>query len=469
MKKIYITTSIPYVNGSPHLGHALELVQADCMIRAFKTASYDVYALTGTDENAQKNVVSALENGVTVSDFVTQNSLKFENLKNALNTSFNGFIRTTSQKHILGASKFFELCREDIYKKKYEGLYCLGCEAFYKDKELPDNYCVNHNMPLTTIQEENYFFKLSKYQYKLAEIIEKDTVKIFPEFRKTEILNFINKGLEDFSISRPTERMKNWGIEVPNDKSARMYVWFDALTNYLTGLDFYNDGKLYNSYWKNNPLRVHIVGKDIIKFHAIYWLAMLISAKQLLPTHEYVHGFITIDNQKMSKTLNNVIDPTTIIEKYGVDVLRYYLLSEIPALTDGDFSFTRLKQIYDSDLSNELGNLLMRLTTIAEKDFINIAHFEKNITPAIKLAQEYAFNEGIRSIWEEIKRINKEINDFAPWTKTAPERKDKIIDWLNKLNYIGYSLTPYMPETAEKILASTTGAIKKAQPLFPKI
>jgi methionyl-tRNA synthetase len=470
MKRAFISTSIPYVNAKPHIGHALELVQTDTLARAYRFNDYDVYALTGTDENAQKNVESAEKIGVTVQALVDENSKNFEKLKIPLNLNFDGFIRTTAEKHFLGAQKLWRLCEKDIYKKTYVGLYCVGCEAFYKDGEFENNVCPDHKRKLDLVSEENYFFALSKYQYKLAEIIESDTVAIHPNFRKQEVLNFINKGLEDFSVSRPAERMKGWGVPVPNDDAQRMYVWFDALSNYITALDFNNNGELFEKFWINNPKRIHVIGKDIVKFHAIYWIAMLISAKQMLPTEEYVHGFISVDGQKISKSLGNVIDPYELCQEFGTDAVRYFLLREIPSLTDGDFSYERMKQLYNSDLANELGNLISRLTNLGATDEIFLDDIDETpIQESIESALQFDFNKGLQIIWLKVKKLNKEMNEQEPWKKEADKRREFLINSLKDLRRVGVSLSIYMPSTSDRIIQATTGKIIKSSPLFPKL
>ncbi len=469
MKKVLITTSIPYVNGAPHIGHALELVQSDAMARAYREDGYDTYFLTGTDENAQKNVESAEKAGIPLQTLVDQNSERFQSLRDPLNLSFDQFIRTTSEKHMKGAQKLWDLCKKDIYRKKYSGLYCVGCETFYKEGEFEDNICPNHNRKLELVTEENYFFALSRYSEKIRDVIQSDMLKIAPTFRKQEMLNFIDKGLEDFSISRPVERMKGWGVPVPDDDNQRMYVWFDALANYITALDFAENGKLFQSYWNDNPNRIHVIGKDIIKFHAIYWIGMLLSAEIMLPTREYVHGFISVSGQKMSKSLGNVIDPYEVVEKFGTDAVRYYLLKEIPSLTDGDFSLDRMKQLYEADLANELGNLVSRVTTMASKDGLTV---ENNTEPDERIldkAKHFEFNQALEDIWKTVKELNKEINEKEPWKLSAEERKEHLESWLTKLYIVSTSLKPFMPGTADKIKTATSGKIEKIAPLFPRL
>ena len=471
MKKAYITTSIAYVNSSPHIGHALEVVQTDALARFYRLQNYDTYFLSGTDENAIKNVEAAEKEKIPVQKFVDKNSRLFFNLKHSLNLSFDQFIQTTILKHKNNSQKLWKLCNKDIYKKKYKGLYCTGCETFYKDKVFKNNICPEHNKKLEIVEEENYFFALSKYTQKLKKIYENNFIKVYPEYRKKEALTYINKGLEDFSASRPKKRTKGWGIPVPNDNSQTIYVWFDALANYITALDFSNQGTLFKKYWLNNNNKIHVIGKNITKFHLIYWPAMLLSAKLPLPSKIYVHGFITMSGKKISKTLGNVINPNDLVKKYGTDAVRYYLLREIPSLNDGNYSNKRMHEIYVSDLANELGNLVLRITNIAQQDKINIKKRKiKNIysKEEVVLFENFNFNKILENIWNNIKKINKSIDEFAPWKKSRDQRKEFIQKTLLQINTIGVKLQPFLPNTAEKIIKATEGDIKKIKALFPK-
>src|SRR3990172_6810474 len=316
--RFYVTTAIPYVNAAPHIGFAFEIVQADAIARYHRSIGDDTFFLTGTDENALKNVQSAEKSGIPVQKFVDQNSQRFEDLKGALNLSFDDFIRTTEERHVKGAQIFWEACNpDDIYKKTYKGLYCVGCEEFKTPKELVEGKCPEHGTVPEEVEEENYFFKLSRYQKQLEKLIEKDELKIIPETRKNEVLSFVRSGLEDFSISRTQERAHGWGIPVPGDPSQTLFVWFDALTNYITALGYGGDGKKFKKYWKENPQRVHVIGKGILRFHAVYWPAMLLSARIPLPSEIFVHGYLTVEGQKISKSLGNVVDPYALVEKYS--------------------------------------------------------------------------------------------------------------------------------------------------------
>lgn len=470
MKKFYITTSIPYVNAAPHIGHAMEFVQADAIARYHRLIGDKVYFLSGTDENALKNVQSAEEKGIKVQDLVKTNSDNFLNVAKRLNVSIDDFIRTTEKRHFEGASKFWSSCKpEDIYKKSYEGLYCLGCETFYTEKDLVDGLCPEHKKAPELVSEENYFFKLSNYQEYLEELISTNKLKIVPDFRKNEILAFIRGGLEDFSISRSVKRAKGWGIPVPNDNSQIIYVWFDALTNYITALDWENNGSLFTEFW---PADMHVVGKGITRFHNIYWPAMLKSAGILPPKSVFVHGYVTSEGEKISKSLGNVVDPIEYIDKYGVDAVRYYLLREIPAFSDGDFSQKRFVDVYNSELANGLGNLISRVAKLAEgltiqnKETILDGEY-KNLFEqcSFDLVTKWVFNNFVDS-------SNNRLNVVSPWKLEAndPVRIAVLTECVNNLRAAAYYLTPIMPETCEKITKTLEGEMKPLEKgLFGRI
>ncbi len=364
--KFYITTSIAYTNAFPHAGFALELIQADVLAHHHRLLGDDVFFLTGTDENGLKNFQAAEKAGKTPQEFVDGISAKFKELTRILNISNDDFIRTTDKKrHWPTVQKVWLKLKEndDIYKKKYKGLYCVGCEAFIKEKDLIDGKCPIHKKEPQILEEENYFFRLSKYQKKIKEIIEKEKIKIIPESRKNEILSFIRQGVEDISCSRSKENLK-WGVPVPDDNTQIIYIWLEALLNYISALDYAKNGPNFKKFW---PADIHCVGKDIFRFHSLLWPAMLLSLKLPLPKTIFVHGFITVAGQKMSKSLGNVIDPFELVKKYGVDPVRYYLLSEIPSTEDGDFTYEKFEKRYNSDLASGIGNLVARIRAMAGK------------------------------------------------------------------------------------------------------
>jgi methionyl-tRNA synthetase len=472
MKKIYITTAIPYVNAAPHIGFALELVQADALARFYRAQGTDVFFASGTDENSLKNVQAAEAEGISTQKLVDVNAKKFEDLKGALNISWDGFNRTSQPHHFAGAQKLWSLCRkEDIYKKTYRGLYCIGCEAFYAEEEIVGGKCPDGHINIEEVEEENYFFKLSNYQGYLEDLISKNKLKIVPNTRKNEVLSFIEQGLEDFSISRSVERAKEWGVPVPGDDSQVMYVWFDALTTYLTVLGFGKDEKLFREYWSSDITKIHVIGKGIIRFHAVYWPAMLASAGLPLPTDEFVHGYITVDGQKISKTLGNVIDPFELVEKYGVETVRFYLLREIPAWGDGDFSLSRFKELYNGELANGLGNLIARVARLASDTNLALPvkknfTFKKAVGDNLK---NFRFDQALISIWDAVSTLDKRINQEKPWELAGAELKTAITPIAQEIREIAFNLSPFLPDTSQKILGQFTGKISVQKPLFPRI
>ena len=471
-KKFYITTAIDYVNAFPHLGHALEKIQADVLARYHRFLGEEVFFLTGTDDNSLKNVQAAREEGIPVKKLVDRNAKRFRELKKTLNLSFDDFIRTTEKRHIKGAQKLWLACKKDIYKKVYRGLYCVGCEAFYKENELINGLCPEHKTKSELVEEENYFFQLPKYQNQLKKLIEKDEVKIVPQTRKNETLSFINSGLQDFCISRSAKRAHGWGIEVPGDPTQRQWVWFDALSSYINAPGYPEDDKKFKKYW---PADIHVIGKGILRFHAIYWTALLLSAKLALPKTIFVHGYLTSAGQKMSKSLANIVDPFELVKKYGTDPVRYFLLREIPPTEDGDFTGQKFEGRYNADLASGLGNLVARVITMAAK--FRIPAFAKsragkqnskiinNTWKNYKKALDnFKFNEALIAVWGLISWSDKYIEKERPWEGG----KEKVInDLLFALENIAQMLEPFLPETAEKILKQLK--TKKSQPLFPRL
>src|SRR3989344_8827091 len=308
MKPTFISTAIPYVNAPGHVGHALEFIQTDVIARYYRSLKRDVFFLTGTDENSLKNAKAAEQQGVSTKDLVDRNAAIFRSLADKLKISYDDFIRTTEPKHIKGAQKLWLACEDDIYQKTYRGLYCVGCEEFYQESELEDGKCPEHHTEPEVVEEENYFFRLSKYQEQLKAVFEKDIIKIIPSSRKNEIVSFLNSGLEDICISRSVERAKGWGIPVPGDNTQIIWVWFDALSNYINALGYGENDKKFEEFWQKSDAKVHVIRKGIARFHAIYWPGILLSAGISLPSTIFVHGYITVDGQKMSKTLGNVVD-----------------------------------------------------------------------------------------------------------------------------------------------------------------
>jgi len=474
MEKFYITTSIAYANAFPHIGFALESVQADVLARWNRSLEKEVFFLTGTDEHGTKIAKKAEEKGKSPQDFVDEISRKFLALTKILNISNDDFIRTTDKKrHWPVVEKFWKQLVDngDIYKKKYRGFYCSGCEAFIADRDLKDGKCSIHKKELEEVEEENYFFRLSKYQDTIKKKIEKDELKIIPETRKNEILGLIKQKLDDVSFSRSREKLK-WGIPVPGDNSQTIYVWADALVNYISALN-----NNFDKYW---PADIHCVGKDILRFHALVWPAMLLSLKISLPKKIFVHGFISVDGQKMSKSLGNVVDPFELVKKYGADVVRYYLLKEITSSEDGDFSYEKFERRYNSDLASGIGNLVARVKTMAEKVGFKPGNI-KDVEPRImktqkeykKALEDFKFNEALKPIWDLISFCDKYIEKEKPWEHSS--NSTQVLDnLLIVLDNISELLGPFLPETSEKIkkeIARKNSKFlnKKSPVLFPKL
>lgn len=434
--KFYVTTAIPYVNGRPHMGHAMEYIQTDVTARFHRQLGEDVYFLTGTDDNSLKNVLAAEKAGQPTADFVKAHAQVFKDMCQALEITNDGFIETACEAHHRGASKLWTACDpDDIYKKTYEGLYCVGCETFYTPDELDENGCCpEHKTKPEIVREENHFFRLSKYQDQIEELIASDTYRVVPEMRKNEILSFIRGGLEDISVSRSHQRAHDWGVPVPGDPEQVMYVWIDALSNYITGIDYGDDGagtdpeNLYTKYW---PCDAHMIGKGIIRFHAVYWPAFLLSAGLPLPRELFVHGYVNLGGEKMSKSLGAVVDPFELVEKYGVETVRYYMTRHIHPVHDSDFSYEALEAAYTADLANGIGNLMHRSLTMIEKHQegkIKAVETEEAGQPAIRelfdaifkdfedLMKRYEFQQAMARVWEGQRALDVYINEQKPWS-----------------------------------------------------
>ncbi len=394
---------------------------------------------------------------------------------------FDIFQKGSAQNHHLSSQKLWELCDKngDIYKKAYAGLYCIGCELFYEKDELNQNgECFEHpGKKLEKVTEENYFFKLSKYQYEIERLLESNTLAITPEVRKNEALSFVRQGLQDISISRSNQRAKNWGVQVPSDPQQKMYVWFDALNIYQSGVGLNWDEGMYKKWW---PADLHVIGKGILRFHAIYWPAFLLSAKLPLPKALFVHGYFTVNGQKMSKSLGNVVDPLTIIKKYGTDAIRYYLLSDIPATSDGDFSEKRLQEVYNADLANGLGNLIARIAKLCEtSDFVLMGSENKisghllTVETYSEALSQYRFNDALWFVWQKITILDKFINEQKPWelAKTNNAKlKPTLAHAVDQIQEIAALLEPFLPDTAKIIEEQFKGPkILSQKPLFPRL
>lgn len=493
-KKFYITTAIVYVNAPPHIGFALELLQADVLARYHRSIGEDTRFLTGTDEHGATVVKGAAKAGKDVKEFVDGIAEKVRDLTKILNISNDDFIRTSDQtRHWPGAQKFWrELAgRGDLYKKNYEGLYCVGHEAFMKKSDLVDGMCPLHKTEPEKIEEENWFFKMSKYKKEVKEKIENGELQIIPASRKNEILNLFEDA-EDVSFSRPSKDIK-WGVPVPGDDTQTMYVWADALTNYISALGYANNEDNFKKYW---PADIHLVGKDILRFHAMIWPTMLLSAELPLPKAIYVHGFITVDGEKMSKTIGNVVDPFALVEKYGSEVVRYFLLREIPSGGDGDFSYKKLEERYNGDLANGLGNLVQRVVTLIDDKMDGELIYKKEVVGGFNddeflgletfngYVNGFELHKALEHIWSRIGVANSFIDDRKPWVEVKEDDKrflETMTTLVVMIRHIAWLLMPFMPKTSEKIFEifgddkayplpdNHKFIVKKGEPLFPRI
>ena len=456
MSKFYVTTAIDYTNDVIHIGHSYQKLLADVLARYHRLIGDQTFFLTGTDEHGQKVEKSAKDKGIEPKKFVDEIAEADKKEWLALNVSFDRFFRTTDEDHVKFCQEFYlkSKANGDIYLSKYSGLYCEGCEAFIDVDDLVDGKCPFHpNKEPQKIEEENYFFRLSKYQDFLEKYIEEHKKFVIPETKRQEILSFIRHGLKDFSVSR---KNVNWGIPVPDDPGHTIYVWFDALINYLTyGVE--------ENCW---PADVHVLGKDNQRFHAIYWPAMLKSAGYELPRTILVHDFISLNGQKVSKSLGNVILPSELVNKYGVDGVRYFFLRHGPLTNDVDITLEKITDTYNSDLANGLGNLVARVAKLAERANFQFSifnfQFEKN-----KLLEEFKFNEALFEIWQEISQVDQQIEKDQPW-KT--KKTEDLVGYVEKIRTIATNLLPFMPQTAQKILDQFKGPeIKGGEVLFPRI
>ncbi len=475
MSNFYVTTSIPYVNSDPHIGFGMELVMADVLARYMRQHQTPTLFVTGTDEHGGKIAEKATELKLTPQEFSDQVSEKFRELTKTLNISNDRFIRTTDPEHEQRAQTIWKNLSKYIYKGKYSGWYCTGDEAYFSEEVVKANngICPAHNRPYEKLEEENYFFKLTAFAPQIKQAIETDSLKVVPEHRKNEIMSVINQGLEDISISRPKDKI-SWGVAVPGDTEQVMYVWFEALMNYITALG-YPDQPDFKDYW---PANVQIVGKDILRFHAAIWPGMLLALGLPLQKILFVHGFINVDGKKMSKTLGNVVAPEDIIKVYSADVFRYFFLRHIPSYEDGDFSWKRLESAYNDELADQLGNAVSRVAAMItnyQKGLIgDIPAPDHDIGPYHQSIDDCHFDRALDEVWEQVKGVNQYIEETKPWTiaKTgdASHLREVLAYAAASLLEVSSLLSPFMPETAAKIYEVFASGILKPLngPLFPK-
>lgn len=469
MGKFYITTTLPYVNSDPHIGFAMEIIRADVLARMHRMLGDEVFFNTGTDEHGQKIYQKAVAEGKDPQTYCDEYATKFGLLKSALNLSYDNFIRTTDKHHLTAAQEFWKLCeaKGDIYKKTYRVKYCVGCELEKTDSELVDGKCPLHPlMDLDNIEEENYFFKFSNYQQQLLDLYESHKDFVIPSFRLNEMKIFVKSGLMDFSISRLKSKMP-WGVEVPGDPTQVMYVWFDALVNYISALGWPEDQKKFSDFWPG----IQVCGKDNLRQQTAMWQAMLMSAG--LPTSKqiFVGGFLTSGGQKISKSLGNAINPIEWTDKYGTDALRHYLLAEVSVFEDTDVTKERFEEAFQRNLANGIGNLAARVATMAQKINLKVPEQRMGIREFVQdKTDKFRFDEALKFIWEDVKTADTLINQREVWKLTGEEQEFVLADLVRIIRQIAFDLSPFMPETAQKLINQFgSEEIKRGDNLFPRI
>lgn len=480
-KNLYITTAIPYVNGTPHIGNALDYLIADTWVRYQKQNGRTVRFQVGTDEHGNKIAAKAVEAGISPQEYTDKMYGNFEALMRKVGAEFTDFIRTTEGHHKGAVQYIWQQLKPHLYKDKYEGWYCMGHEAFFTEKEVTETngVCPDHQTQYERVSEENYFLRCSDFTEQIREAIEKDKMKIVPEFRKKEFLNLIKDGIPDVSVSRPRKSL-SWGVGVPDDPDQVMYVWLDALSNYITVLG-YPDKAEWQDYW---PADIQVIGKDILRFHAGIWPVILLGLGLTLPRKLLVHGFVNVGGAKMSKTVGNIVDPNEIIDQYGVDAFRYYFTRHVPTLDDGDFTWEKFETVYNTELANDLGNLVSRVMNMLDKyqsGVIGDAPLGEHDMQSYRDAfDNLEFDKALDDVWQMVRSLNKYIDDVKPWVVAKNRETDVdaeghlteiLAHCVGNLLQIADLLVPFMPDTASKIHGVfEEGVVKPLDGvLFPKI
>ncbi|UTX51537.1 methionine--tRNA ligase [Candidatus Saccharibacteria bacterium TM7i] len=481
-KQLYITTAIPYVNGTPHIGNALDYLLADIWARYQKQNGRTVRFQVGTDEHGNKIAAKAIEAGITPQAYTDSMYGNFENLMKKVGAEYTDFVRTTDTHHVQAVQYIWQQLKPYIYKDSYSGWYCMGHEAFFTDKEVQETggVCPDHQTPFQQVSEENYFFKTSAFTDRIKEAINSGEMKIIPEFRKNEFMELIKDGLADVSVSRPKKSL-SWGIPVPDDPEQVMYVWLDALANYITVIGYPDRPSEYQSVW---PADVEVIGKDILRFHAGIWPAMLLGLGLELPKKLLVHGHVNVGGSKMSKTVGNVVDPNEVIDQYGVDAFRYFFSRHIPTLDDGDFTWEKFEYAYNGELGNDFGNLIQRVAGMINRyqsGVIGVAEqAEHDMTAYHEAMEKLEFNKALDEVWNKVHSLNRYIDNVKPWEiakrrESDPDAEAHLGEVLahcaGAILQIGDLLVPFMPTTATAVHAMfDTGVVKTdGTVLFPKL
>ncbi|MFE9808755.1 methionine--tRNA ligase [Streptomyces sp. NPDC005548] len=497
----YVTTTIPYVNSSPHLGFALELVQADTLARHWRRRGSEVRLLGGTDDNSLKNVLAAEAEGLDVQVLVDRNADAFAALRGPLDLTLDDFIRTSSDpRHRAGVERLWRRCAAagDLYRREYEGLYCVGCEQFYTPGELVEGRCAEHGTEPQLVAEENWFFRLSRHAERLHELISDGVLRVEPAVRRNEVLALIESGLHDFSVSRSQVRARGWGIPVPDDPGQVVYVWWDALGNYVTSLGYGTGEAAYERWWAGDGRRVHLVGKGVVRFHAVHWPAILLSAGLPLPTDILVHDYLTVGGRKISKSGPDTVDPVALTDAYGTDAVRWWLLRDVPRVGDADFTPERLTARADADFAGGLGNLVHRVVTMVHRYRAGGVPAPSGVEPAVApledvcrrvpgridaALEDYDFRRAVRAAWEIVEAANRCVDTTRPWELARAEgcgdgaaggRLDDVLAALvSACRLLADELAPFVPGAAarisEQVGPSANGTLPPASPLFTQL